>query len=101
MEGFQNVSRTRRYFCRSVLITHYHRHDGLTRGISHLQTCQNGEVDCKNKHPRQIRYNGLRHSQEDPSHILSCLGPRGLPLNESEGDAVWAHPGRAVGKEWH
>lgn len=82
-----------------LLTLHLRRHDGLTRGTSHLQTCQTGEVDCKNKHPRQIRYDGLRHSQEDPSHILSCLGPRGLPLNESDGDAIWAYPGSAVGKE--
>ena len=87
--------------CQRTLTLPCSRHDGLARGTSHLRTCQTGEVDCRSKHPLQVRYDGLRHSQEDPSHILSCLGPRGLPLNESDGDAIWTYPGRAVGKEWH
>ena len=74
------------------------RHDGLTRGTSHLRVCETGEVDCKNKSPHLIRYDGYRSFAEPVEHIVSCIGPRGVPLNESHEDAIWAYPGQANGK---
>ncbi|KAJ9611598.1 hypothetical protein H2200_004782 [Cladophialophora chaetospira] len=72
-------------------------HDGLTRGTSHLRACETGEVDCKNKSPHLVRYDGYRSFQEPLDHLVSCIGPRGVPLNESDEDAIWAYPGHANG----
>ncbi|KAG9790945.1 hypothetical protein ABEF93_006908 [Exophiala dermatitidis] len=72
-------------------------HDGLTRGTSHLRSCATGEIDCKNNAPQMIRYDGYHSLQEPIEQIVPCIGPRGLPLNESQEDAIWAYPGRADG----
>ncbi|KIV83704.1 hypothetical protein PV11_05706 [Exophiala sideris] len=72
-------------------------HAGLTRGTSHLRSCETGELDCKNKSPHFIRYDGYKNFIEPVSNIVHCVGPRGLPINESEDDAVWAYPGKASG----
>ncbi len=74
------------------------RHDGLTRGVSHLRSCETGEIDCKNRNPRLVHYDGYKSFSEPVSQIVSCIGPRGVPLNESDEDAIWAYPGRANGK---
>lgn len=74
------------------------RHDGLTRGTSHLRSCATGEIDCKSNAPHLIRYDGYRSLQEPVDQIVPCMGPRGLPLNESQEDAIWAYPGHADGK---
>ena len=44
-----------------------------------------------------MRYDGYKHLQEPPSEIVPCVGPRGLLMNESDEDAVWAYPGIAQG----
>lgn len=91
-------------FCASglrtwLLIIFARSHDGLTRGISHLQVCTTGEVDCVSEEPQLVRYHGYKHFQEPPAAIVSCIGARGLPLNESDDDAIWAYPGKAIGKK--
>lgn len=50
-----------------------------------------------------IRYDGYRSFEEPVSEIVPCIGPRGLPLNESGEDAVWAYEGKAKGELhiWH
>jgi len=55
-------------------------------------------MDCKNEIPHLIRYDGYRSLQEPASQIISCIGPRGVPLNESEEDVIWAYPGKADGR---
>ena len=70
----------------------FRTHDGLTRGMSHFNTCRQDEENCDGKPPRLIRYDGYKHLQEDPTDIIQCVGPRGLPINESDEDAVWAYP---------
>ena len=72
-------------------------HDGLTRGISHFNTCRQDEENCNAKPPKLIRYDGYKHLQEDPADIVQCIGPRGVPINESDEDAVWAYPAIAAG----
>ncbi len=44
------------------------------------------------------RYDGYRSFEEPVSDIVPCIGPRGLFLNESDEDAVWAYEGKAKGK---
>ena len=73
------------------------RHDGLTRGTTHLQVCTSGLTDCKNSGPQLFRYDGYKHLQEPESQLVQCLGPRGVPMNESNEDAIWAYPGKADG----
>jgi hypothetical protein len=74
------------------------RHDGLTRGTLHLKRCTPEEVNCPHTSPQLFRYNGYKHFQEPTSEIVSCGGPRGLRMNESNDDAVWAYQGKAEGK---
>lgn len=73
------------------------RHDGLTRGTSHFSKCRVDEENCSGKPPQLIRYDGYKHLQEDPREIIQCIGPRGVAINESEEDAVWAYPAIANG----
>ena len=75
-----------------------YRHDGLTRGTYHLEPCMSGQMDCKLETPSMERYDGYRNFQEPVERIVSCIGPRGVKLNESDEDAIWAYPGKAVGK---
>ena len=35
---------------------------------------------------------------EPASDIIPCIGPRGLLMNESDEDAVWAYSGTAQGE---
>ena len=56
-----------------------------------------GRADCKQNSPSLVRYDGYKHMQEDPREIVPCIGPRGLLMNESREDAIWAYPGRAQG----
>lgn len=44
-----------------------------------------------------IRYDGYRNFEEPASVVTPCVGPRDLPLNESDEDAVWAYAGVAKG----
>ena len=74
------------------------RHDGLTRGTSHLRECETGEIDCSKTSPHLVRYDGYHSFREPIDHVVSCIGPRGMPLNESQDDAIWAYPGQANGK---
>lgn len=67
-------------------------HDGLTRGTTHFSTCRVDDENCNQKPPHLIRYDGYKHLQEDPADIIQCIGPRGLPINESDEDAIWAYP---------
>lgn len=78
-------------------LTVHHRHDGLTRGTSHLKICASGHKDCKNSAPQLVRYDGYKHLQEPQAQIVSCIGPRGIAINESDDDAIWAYPGKAIG----
>lgn len=73
-------------------------HDGLTRGTTHFNTCRQDEENCNGKPPKLIRYDGYKHFQEDPMDIVQCIGPRGIPMNESDEDAVWAYPAIPAGK---
>lgn len=73
-------------------------HDGLTRGTSNFNMCREGEENCNPRPPKLIRYDGYKHLQEDPMDIVQCTGPRGLPLNESDEDAIWAYPAIPQGK---
>lgn len=74
-------------------------HDGLTRSTSDLSyTCTPGEESCSDKTPRLIRYDGYKNMHEPVSDIIPCIGPRGLLMNESDEDAVWAYTGTARGK---
>ncbi|KAK5252750.1 hypothetical protein LTS03_007684 [Exophiala xenobiotica] len=75
----------------------YETHDGLTRGTSHLHLCESGEIDCKSKEPHMVRYEGYQNLVEQAAHIVPCVGPRGVPINESHEDAIWAYPGKANG----
>ncbi|KAL6245796.1 hypothetical protein RBB50_006949 [Rhinocladiella similis] len=75
----------------------FETHDGLTRGTSHLHLCETGEIDCKSKAPHMLRYDGYKNLLEPVSHLVSCVGPRGVPINESHEDAIWAYPGKANG----
>src|SRR5882757_11404764 len=97
LEGFHNV---RQKTCLSGVIfsqdtdhAPFSSHDGLTRGISHLRSCETGQVDCKNKNPHFIHYDGYKSFSEPVSQIVSCIGPRRVQLNESQEDAIWAYPG--------
>lgn len=45
-----------------------------------------------------VRYDGYKHLQEPESQIFSCIGPRGIAMNESDEDAIWAYPGTAIGE---
>lgn len=72
-------------------------HEGLVRGTSQFSTCREGEENCSRKPPQLVRYDGYKHLQEDPSDIVSCIGPRGIAINESDEDAIWAYPSIANG----
>lgn len=103
MEGFHNVCFDKTVAVHATLpagIDHtiFSSHDGLTRGISHLRSCETGEIDCKNKNPHLLHYDGYKSFSEPVSQIVSCIGPRGIQLNESHDDAIWAYPGHANGK---
>lgn len=43
------------------------------------------------------RYDGYKSFEESVSDIVPCIGPRGLFMNESDEDAVWAYEGIAKG----
>lgn len=73
-------------------------HDGLTRGTTHFETCRKGDLECKPKPPQLIRYDGYKHLQEPASEIVPCIGPRGILINESDEDAIWAYPYKATGE---
>ena len=45
-----------------------------------------------------VRYEGYQNLVEQAAHIVPCVGPRGVPINESHEDAIWAYPGKANGK---
>lgn len=45
-----------------------------------------------------LRYDGYKNLLEPVSHLVSCVGPRGVPINESHEDAIWAYPGKANGE---
>jgi hypothetical protein len=74
------------------------RHYGLTRGLSDLKACSPEEPNCDDLTPQLVRYSGYKHLQEDEHDIISCIGPRGLPMNESDDDAIWAYNGKAHGE---
>ena len=74
-------------------------HAGLTRGTTDLAVCAPGEENCNRKTPQLVRYDGYKHLQEPLDEIIQCIGPRGLPMNESDEDAIWAYPGKARGKK--
>ena len=44
------------------------------------------------------RYDGYKSFEEPFSEITPCVGPRGLLMNESDEDAVWAYQGIAKGE---
>lgn len=67
------------------------------RGTTHFNDCKQDDTNCVPKPPSLVRYDGYKHLQEDPADIIQCLGPRGLPINESDEDAIWAYPGKATG----
>ena len=74
------------------------RHDGLARGSFDLKLdCQLNHERCDKNTPRMTRYDGYRNLEEPVSAIISCVGPRDLPLNESDEDAIWAYKGVAKG----
>jgi hypothetical protein len=86
------------FLCGPLLTSLYHRHDGLTRSTSDLTyICMPGEESCSEKTPKLIRYDGYKNMHEPVSDIVPCLGPRGLLMNESDEDAVWAYSGTAQG----
>ncbi|KAK5105078.1 hypothetical protein LTS08_001352 [Lithohypha guttulata] len=72
-------------------------HEGLTRGTSNFNTCRADEENCNGRPPKLVRYDGYKHLQEDPVDIVQCIGPRGLPINESDEDAIWAYPAIPAG----
>ena len=72
-------------------------HYGLTRGLSDLKACVPEDPKCVDSTPQLVRYTGYKHLQEDETDIVSCIGPRGIPMNESDDDAVWAYNGIAHG----
>lgn len=72
-------------------------HQGLVRGTSQFASCREDEPNCQRKPPQLVRYDGYKHLQEDPTDIIQCVGPRGVALNESDEDAIWAYPGIAHG----
>jgi hypothetical protein len=49
------------------------------------------------REPQLIRYDGYKHLQDPEKDIISCIGPRGVPLNQSDDDAIWAYNGTARG----
>ena len=65
--------------------------------MSHFNTCRQDEENCNAKPPKLVRYDGYKHLAEDPADIIQCIGPRGVALNESDEDAVWAYPAIAAG----
>lgn len=73
------------------------RHDGLIRGSTDLQVCASGLAECRNSAPQLVRYDGYKALQEPDSQIIPCLSPRGIFLNESNEDAIWAYLGKAEG----
>jgi hypothetical protein len=78
------------------------RHDGLTRGTLDLKPgCQPGQDNCDKNTPYMSRYAGYRSFEEPVSDIVPCVGPRGLHLNESDEDAVWAYEAVAKGETAH
>ena len=78
------------------------RHDGLVRGTLDLQSsCQPGQVNCDNSAPHMSRYDGYRSFEEPVSDVSPCIGPRGLLVNESHEDAVWAYEALAKGVIQH
>lgn len=58
-----------------------------------------GEEGCSEKTPRLVKYDGYKNMQEPVSDIVPCIGPRGLLMNESDEDAIWAYSGKAQGKD--
>lgn len=44
-----------------------------------------------------LRYDGYKSFEEPKSDLVPCIGPRGLLMNESEKDTVWAYKGQAKG----
>lgn len=70
----------------------------MTRGTTHFNTCRQDEENCNSKPPKLVRYDGYKHLQEDPLDIVQCIGPRGIALNESDEDAIWAYPAIASGQ---
>ena len=84
---------------RPLLTTLHRRHDGLTRSTSDLTyICTPGEESCSEKTPKLGRYDGYKNMHEPASDIIPCIGPRGLLMNESDEDAVWAYSGTAQGE---
>lgn len=51
--------------------------------------------------PQMRRYDGYRSFEEHVSDIIPCIGARGLRMNESEEDAVWAYESIARGDISH
>lgn len=94
MEGLPDVGK---HYEHKKIRADMRSHDGLTRGISHFNTCRQDEENCNAKPPKLVRYDGYKHLQEDPADIVQCIGPRGIPINESDEDAVWAYPAIAAG----
>lgn len=83
---------------RSNIADNGDRHDGLTRGTVHLKSCTPEEENCRHTSPQLLRYDGYKHFRESAFDVVPCVGPRGLWMNESDDDAVWAYRGKAVGK---
>ena len=64
----------------------------LTRGTQDLLSiCPPDQPNCKQEIPEMVRYTGLKNYKDPVDDIVPCIGPRGLPMNESDDDAIWAY----------
>lgn len=64
----------------------------LTRGTQDLlQPCPPEQVNCPQSVPEMVRYTGLKNYKDRVEDIVPCTGPRGLAMNESDDDALWAY----------
>ena len=64
----------------------------LTRGTQDLlQDCPTEQPNCQKKVPEMVRYTALQNYKDRVEDIVPCTGPRGLPMNESDDDAIWAY----------
>ena len=64
----------------------------LTRGTQDLiRSCPPEQVNCPQSVPQMVRYTGLKNYKDRVEDIVPCVGPRGLAMNESDDDALWAY----------
>lgn len=77
----------------------FHRHNGLTRGLHDLKPeCLPGEANCELKEPQLVKYDPYKGYADSVADIVPCTGPRGVPINESDEDSLWAYPGLPRGQ---